>query len=235
MLQVDKNGWSDSAQFEVMALSDSHMEIKVTDPDRDKKPSSKAATATAKGTTKASKEKKHGPSSPPTTTKRGPKSPTTKLQQRNGKEGTPNMKPSSEAGGDTHKVHHSEKMSNMKANLEGETEPDSAASSSAQDRMASIPKEETTELLKNGQSEQGDDEIQKEDEGITGSKKGLDLDSVRTEPAADPNLLVKEDGSVFVKVDKNYSKTRPLDRVTQKQEPKENKFQFSNQLAFSLD
>ena len=220
------------------------MEVKVTDPDRGKEPSSKVVTATAKDTTKASKMKKHGPSSPLTNIKRGPKSPTIEPQQRSGEQGEASAKPSSEAGGDTDKVNHSDLTPDMKANREGETEPDSAASSLAQDRVESIAKEEATsaELLEKGRSEQGDggdnhNNIIMGDKEKSGSKKkkGLDLDSVRVGAAADPNLLVKEDGSVFVNVDKNYSKTRLLDRVSQKQEPKGNKFQFSNQLAFSLD
>ena len=222
----------------MVALSDSHMEIKVTDPDQDKKQSStsKASTATAncKGTTKGSKKKKkkHGPSSPPHT-KREAKSPMAELQQGDDKDGkTSDPKPVEGA----HEISHTEPTLDTRSNTEGET--DGASSSLAQDRRVEpVSKEEgTAELLGNSQSGQDDGDVHKESERkAVSKKKGLGLDSVCVEAAADPNLLVKEDGSVFVNVDTNYTRSRPLDRVTQKQEPKESKFQFSNQLAFSLD
>ena len=220
----------------MVALSDSHMEIKVTDPDRGKKQlSNKASTATAKSTTKGSKKKKHGPSSP-STTKQRPKSPTAELQQGDDIHiaGKTSVKPSSESVADSQEVSHTEPTLNMESKLQAETEPGSGL---AQNKVESLTKEEeTVELLENTRSEQSDGGVHKEiKEKTVTKKKGLDLDSVRVEATADPNLLVKEDGSVFVNVDKNYTKTRLLDRVTQKQEPKESKFQFSNQLAFSLD
>ena len=223
----------------MVALSDSHMEIKVTDPNRGKEQSSTSmvSTGTAKGTTKGSKKKKHDPSSPPTI-KREPKSPTTGLQPGDDEGGRTSVSPSSKTVEGVHKINHTEPTIDKKLNMEGEAEPNSAVSSSAQGGVGSIPKEEGTEelLLQNSLSGQGDGDDRKEREKKTVTKKkGSDLDSVRVEATADPNLLVKEDGSVFVSVDRNYTKTRPLDRVTKKQEPKESKFQFSNQLAFSLD
>ena len=220
----------------MVALSDSHMEIKVTDPDRgQKQSSSKASTATAKGTTKRSKRKKHGPSSP-STTKQRPKSPTTELQEGDDIHiaGKTSVKPSSELVGDTQESNHTELTLDMESKLLGETEPGSGL---AQSKVEPLTKEEeTAEVLENDRLEQSNGGVYKEvEEKTVTKKKGLDFDSVRVKAAADPNLLVKEDGSVFVNVDKNYTKTRPLDRVTQKQEPKEGKFQFSNQLAFSLD
>ena len=221
----------------MVALSDSHMEIKVTDPDRGKKQSpSKVATAAAtadSGNTNGNKKKKCGPSSPPTT-KREPKSPTAGLRQGGEREGKTGVTPNSKKVEDAQKVDHTEPTLDVKSNVEGEAE---RVSGFAQDRVGSISKEEeTAELLEKSQSGQGDGLVRKKGERKTASKKkGLDLDSVRVEAAADPNLLVKEDGSVFVNVNRNYTKTRPLDRVTQTQEPKESKFQFSNQLAFSLD
>lgn len=227
----------------MVALSDSHMEIKVTDPDQDKNQSStsKASTATAncKGTTKGSKKKKkkHGPSSP-STTKQEEKSPMAGLQQlqgddKDGKTSDPKLVE------DAHEISHTEPTLDTRSNTEGEAEPSGGTSSSlAQDRgVEPVSKEEgTAELLENTQSGQGDGDVHEESERKAVSKnKGLGLDSVCVEAAADPNLLVKEDGSVFVNVDTSYTRSRPLDRVTQKQEPKESKFQFSNQLAFSLD
>ena len=223
----------------MVALSDSHMEIKVTDPDRGKKQSSpsKASTATATGTAKGSKKKKHGPSSPPTA-KREPKSPTTGLQQRDDKDEKTSVTPDSKTMEGSHEVSRTEPTLDTRSNAEGEAQPSSGASSSlAQDRVEPGSNEEgAAELLGNSQSGQGDGDVHKESEKKTISKKrGLGLDSVCVEAAADPNLLVKEDGSVFINVDTNCTRSRPLDRVTQKQEPKESKFQFSNQLAFSLD
>ncbi len=236
----------------MVALSDSHMEVKVTDPDRGKKQSptssTKASTASTKanGTAKGSKKKKDGPSSPPTT-KREPRSPTTGLQEGDDKDGkTSVVTPGSETVAGTHEVNRTEPTLATKSNTEGElAEPSTssgggASSSLAQDRVESVSKEDqetsTAELLGNSRSGQGVGDVHKESERKTVSKKkGLGLDSVCVEAAADPNLLVKEDGSVFVNVDTNYTRSRPLDRVTQKQEPKESKFQFSNQLAFSLD
>ena len=217
------------------------MEIKVTDPDRGKKqsPSMAATAATAttdSGNTKGNKKKKRGPSSPPTT-KREPKSPTVGLQQGDEKDGKTDVTPNSKTVEGAQKVDRTEPTLDTKSNVEGEAELASDTSGFAQDRVGSISKEEeTAELLEKSQSGQGDGLVRKKGERKTASKKkGLDLDSVRVEAAADPNLLVKEDGSVFVNVNRNYTKTRPLDRVTQTQEPKESKFQFSNQLAFSLD
>ena len=216
------------------------MEIKVTDPDRGKKQSSpsKASTATAKGTAKGSKKKKHGPSSPPTA-KREPKSPTTGLQQRDDKDEKTSVTPDSKTMEGSHEISRTEPTLDTRSNTEGEAEPSSGASGSlAQDRGVEPGSNEegTAELLGNSQSRRGDGDIHKESEKKTVSKKrGLGLDSVCVEAAADPNLLVKEDGSVFVNVNTNYTRSRPLDQVTQKQEPKESKFQFSNQLAFSLD
>jgi hypothetical protein len=227
------------------------MEIKVTDPDRGKKQSptspNKASTAStkAKGTAKGSKKKKkHGPSSPPTT-KREPKSPTTGLQEGGDKDGKTSVvvTPGSQTVAGAHEVNRTEPTMDTKSSTEGEAEPDTssgASSSLAQDRVESVSKEDqetsTAELLGNSRSGQAVGDVHKESERKTVSKKkGLGLDSVCVEAAADPNLLVKEDGSVFVNVDTNYTRSRPLDQVTQKQEPKESKFQFSNQLAFSLD
>ena len=217
------------------------MEIKVTDPDQGKKQSStsKASTATAncKGTAKGSKKKKkkHSPSSP-STTKREAKSPMAGLQQGDDKDGkTSDPKPVEGA----HEISRTEPTLDTRSNTEGEAEPSGGASNSlAQDRgVEPVSKEEgTAELLGNSRSGQSDGDIHEESERkAVSKKKGLGLDSVCVEAAADPNLLVKEDGSVFVNVDTNYTRSRPLDRVTQKQEPKESKFQFSNQLAFSLD
>ena len=215
------------------ALSDAHMEIKVTDPDRGKKPSSQASTATAKGTTKRSKKERHSPSSP-STTKQGQKSSVTGLQER----GDEVTKPGSEAVGDTHKVNHTEPTWDVKSKdlVQGEMEPNSVASSLTQNKAGTMSKgEETARLLENGESKEVDGKVQKEDERKTGleEKGSADVDSL--EAATGPNLLVEEDGSVFVRVDKNYTETRPLDHVTEKQELKGSKFQFSNQLAFSLD
>lgn len=200
------------------ALSDEHMEVTVTDPNSSgcKKLSSRASTATTKGTiTKGRRTKKHGPSSPSSSAKQGTKSPTParESQQRNSRHGK-SVKSTSEATTSSCKVNHTEHAK--------QPELDRVANIVAQDKedeSMSIG-EQTTELVENGH---GDFH-----EGGASNKKGS--------AAASPSRLVEEeDSSVVVKVDKNDTKLRPLGRVTQKQESKGNKFQFSNQLAFSLD
>ena len=193
------------------ALSDAHMGVKVTDPNSKKseKLSSWASTATTRGTTtKGSETEKHGPSS---STKQGTKLPTParESQQRNSKHGKSVKKSTSEVTGSSHQVNHTEHV---------QSELDGVASGVAQDESMTKG-EQPAGSLENGHGNVNE-------EGAS-NKKGS--------AAASPSLSGEEDSSVVVKVDKNDTKLRPLGQVMQKQESKGTKFQFSNQLAFSLD
>lgn len=86
-----------------------------------------------------------------------------------------------------------------------------------------------------------DKDIQKDsDPDSTMEKEGdetltLCSEDVKAMGSSHSSVWVEEDGSIFIKVDKDCTETRSLEEMAKPPQQKGTKIQFSNQLAFSLD
>ena len=224
------------------------MDVKITDLNSTRKPSSQEPTAT----TKDKSENEQGSCSSPSRTERVdmkpliPESPSTGTQVVE-----ENTELTSESAGEgTCTVKSPEPTMNLKPKAQKDNGTDVV--SVAQDEADSKSvRGETTEVLEKSEpilqeaevpedsntQQEADSNLKAEKERETASSGSKtiesDLESVHT-GATGSSMVVEKDGSIFVKADKDYMKTRPLEQVAKNQE-KSSKIQFSNQLAFSLD
>ena len=235
------------------SLSSEHMDVKVTDPERSQELSS-SSTTTANSVRKHTKEAKDRGEkvswSPSSVTQRMAQSPPSGTQVHN--EGIPGTKlgsgspgdrstdsfaasaldvqPQAQAQEERTKVAHTCSVASSTAKCD--TSSTGAETAEAQGRDSNI--QEMNHKVKDieGKSDPVP-KTEKEEDKSTASGLKEDGRCELVEPSRS-SLSVENDGSVFVRADKDYTQTKPLEQIAKVQE-KGTKIQFSNQLAFSLD
>lgn len=220
-VQDKRNGWSESAQFEVTSLSSEHMDVKVTDPERSQLSSSSSVSTTSKHTEETKdrgEEVEDNSRTPSSDTQRKAQSPLAETQVHN--KSMHDTKLGSESK-KTKAVHSFASSTAEYVTLTGvETTEAHGRDSNSKDKDIEGQSDPVSETEK-----------ERNKSTISGSKEAGQCELV--EPSKS-SLSVENDGSVFVRADKDYTQTKPLEQIAKAQE-KGTKIQFSNQLAFSLD
>ena len=222
-------------------LSGDHMEVKVTDQGRRKKPSPKASSTSDSSTEAAGEHTREKGSSVAATAERKPQSPSdgAKVEDKSESKSKPR--------GDEGKCKDSSTEPELDLVQEKKNGRDNSdAGTVAKDKTNSTStRQETTETLADTDTKREEVVNSKEENDIQGTAD-TDVDKkmaascpleqgANLEPSGS-NLLVEKDGSVFVRADKDYRETKPLEQMAKaKNTENESKIQFSNQLAFALD
>lgn len=234
------------------SLSSEHMDVKVTDPERSQELSSSSTTSVGsdrKHNEEAKDRAERVSRSPPSVTQRMAQSPSTGSQVHNkSMPGTTKLGSESPGGKsvDSSVVSGLDAQPQPQAQEERTKAAHSVASSTAKcdTNSTGVQIVESQERDSNIQEVNHKDKdikgksyavpkTEKEDNKCTASglKEGGQCESA--EPSRS-SLSVENDGSVFVRADKDYTQIKPLEQIAKAQE-KGTKIQFSNQLAFSLD
>ena len=227
-LQVERAGWSEAAQVEVTSLSKEQMNIKVTD----KKETSPPPSSSAPPITAASEK-----SSRSTET-----SGTEKEMSHHSLNGSTeeNVKPKSEQKIATSSTKEAgELLQAGRQEIEG-TEPVAVLENTDGEAVTSTSAGEGATVVgtnshttNSGVKEEGNADTVSQGAAHGGGGGGGD----GVELVNGSSVSVESDGSVFVRADKDYAETRPLQQLDKAKTnlEKGTKIKFSNHLAFSLD
>ena len=229
-LQVERAGWSEAAQVEVTSLSKEQMNIKVTDKKETSPPPSSSAPPITAASEKSSRSTEI--------------SGTEKEMSHHSLNGSTeeNVKPKSEqkiAASSTKEAGELMQAGRLKE-IEGpepvavleNTDGEAVTSTSAGERATVVGTNSHT--TNSGVEEEGnaDTVSQGAAHGGGGGRGGDGVELVNGS-----SVSVESDGSVFVRADKDYAETRPLQQLDKAKTnlEKGTKIKFSNHLAFSLD